>query len=232
MKYNKWSQDSFTARGTGFCYRYSSSNNCLGISDKREKCSFVSLKFDQDLSKDPFTYVRHLDKANKIKALSFSNNNTINLARTMTANKVSAILKGTARTSLYAHNLTNEDFRQFSKIFSTDTSIKDLRIRKISSKNKSDSFFAARMHTMKNRVVHARSCNLSKLMKSLSDTILHDIVILETHNQAYAHNLLKISMTLNTLSYILDHSFVPENMLNTPQHILGQVFDNTGSKLH
>lgn len=209
------SQDSFTVRGSGFRFDYEAEKQLLNIAPRGKKRALAHFKFDQHLAKNPLAYVESLDKTNQIKALMYSNNATINLAETMDDARIASLIKMTAYISRCAFDLHTKNFDQFSKTLCQNFDLKSVKIKKITSRRKQNTFYLARIQTKHNNSISARSCTLSGLAASLSEKTLRDLITIE-FGHAYgnsAQNLLNVSSKLSTISNILDQNFIPKQQL-------------------
>jgi len=217
MKYEKTcSQGSFVVWGTGFRFDYEASKRLLNIAPTDKKRALAQLKFDKHLAKNPLGYVESLDKTQKINALMYSNNATINLADTLDHDRISGLMKTTALISRLAFDLNSNKFERFSRVFCEQFDLKSLKIKKFASKNSGSELFLGRIQTQHNNSVCVRSRTLSGLAAGLSDRTLRDLITMEfghSYNNS-AHNLLNASSKLSTISHVIDDNFIPEHKLN------------------
>jgi hypothetical protein len=152
-----------------------------------------------------------------MKALIFSNDQTVRLAETIDDKMLVSILKGSARLSYYAHSLSKKDFPLFCQLFSNERGLKQMRIKKFRSSSDRNVFYAARIETMQDNAVCVRGCSLSGIMAALSEKTAHDLITME-FGQQYNHStqrLLRTSSQLSAISMIMDHNFVPSKRIKT-----------------
>jgi hypothetical protein len=202
MKYlETGSQGSFDIYGSGFRYRYSANDNALDITDTLGKRAFAHLKLDAPIQKDPLGYVRYLDRANQMKALIFSNDQTVRLAETVDEKMLASILQSASRLSYYAYSLTQKNFSLFSELFTYERGLKNVRVKTFQSKAHSTVFYAARIETMHNNAVCVRGCTLPGIMSALSEKTTHDLLTME-FGQQYSHSAQRLLRTSSQLSAI------------------------------
>ena len=214
MKYvNTCSQGSFIAWGTGFRFEYEAPSRLLSITPLDRKRAIARLRFDKDLAEDPLAYVESLDKTNQIQALMYSNNATLNLAETLDRDRISGLIKSTARISRFAFDLHTKNFERFAWFFCKDFDLESFKIKKFVSKRKETAFYIGKLQTRYHNSVRVRACTLPRLVAALSDKTLTDLITMEfghSYNNS-AHTLLNASSKLSTISRILDENFIPEN---------------------
>lgn len=204
---------SLCAHGAGVFYEYKQNDSCLDITDTFHGDLLARLHFEPQDFADAKTYIWHLDRANKIRALSYSNNKTVNITETLDRRKVGAILKSTARNSFHAYNLHASDFTKFTSLFAEDNGLKCLKIKRFLSNDRLNTFYVGRIKTHSDNQISVRAGNIPKLMGALSDSLVRDLVTLEYGCKSSAGGLLMASFRLKNLSRILDEDFVPENIL-------------------
>ncbi|MCB1652046.1 MAG: hypothetical protein KDI46_08340 [Alphaproteobacteria bacterium] len=207
----------FTLKGTGFSYHYCPSDKMLSINDEAHTHTYISINCAKSAFQNPEEYLQYLDKTNQIKALMFSNNQTVNLAETLDKKRIPAILKHTTRTSLYAYMLQKRRYREFSYHFASDAGIQDIEIKKYTSAtNPGKNFYVGRLKTKQNNIVSARGNDIPELFASLSDRTIKDLIAIElrcTHENA-AQALLNASTKLGTISRVLDKAYHPAETLS------------------
>lgn len=211
------SQGSLIARGTGLDYKYNYETNSLKVIHRRKERALAKFTFDKVLSRDPLSYITSLEKANQIKALMFSNNQTVDLTETLDSEKLCAILKSTALLSRHAHDLKNLDFERFCDVFVGEFDLKKIKIKQFTSGDHKDAFFIARIQTQHDNGICVRACTLTGITMAMSDRTIRDLITMEFGHQfeGSAHNLLRLSSKLSSISYILDDDFVPSRKLST-----------------
>ncbi|MCC6598225.1 MAG: hypothetical protein IT559_05510 [Alphaproteobacteria bacterium] len=203
------------AWGNGFRYDYTAPGNLLGIAQLGRQEKFASLRFDHSIALAPLRYVMTFEKTNQIKALMYSNNTTTDLGRTVSLERMTAILESTAKTSRYAYELQRENLEDFAESFAQDMDLKTLKIRKFQSRTGSMAFYAARIQTRKNNTISVHGCLLSATLAGLAEKVLHDLLPLESgyRFERPAQKLLRLSSELATLSRIMDDNFIPEHRM-------------------
>ena len=216
MKYEKTcSQGSFTVWGTGFRYNYEAHNNIIDVAPLDENKAVAHLKCDHHIARNPLAYVKALNKTNQIKALMFSNNETIDLSQTMELERIGSLIKATANITRFAFDLDTHNFARFSSLFTKDFNLKRLKVKQFKSQEKGHDLFLGRIQTIHGNSVCARACTLVGLTARLSDRTLKDLMTMEFgHNfNNSAHTLLDASSKLGTISRILDENFIPQHKL-------------------
>lgn len=233
MKYEETcSQGSFIVWGTGFRFEYEAENKLLSVSPLDEKRAITRLKIDRHLARDPLGYVESLDKTNRIKALMYSNNTTVNLAEVLDSSRITSLVKTTARISRCAFDLSTKNYRRFAAMFCEDFDLKSIKIKKFYSRETDGELYLGRIQTRYNNSVCARACSLVGLTAALSDRTLRDLITMEfghSYNNS-AHALLNASAKLSTISRILDENFIPERKLDRYK-TLSNSLDSIHSKL-
>ncbi len=221
MDVEQTSHGSFTAWGTGFTYEYDSSDCSLSIIRSERSKTLAHLSFDSALCKNPMGYVSLLEKATQIKALIFSNNQTIDLSETLDSFRLTPILKSAAILSRYAFDLDNARYHRFCRIFSEEYELKSVKLKRFTSDNEENTFFIARIQTQHDNSVSVRACTLAGLTAALSDRTLRDLITMEFGHrfEGSAHNLLKLSTRLSSLSCVLDDAFVPHEKIKQSNRI-------------
>lgn len=202
---------SFVAWGNGFRYDYKASENTLNIGRLGWPVNFASLEFDHATALDPLRYVRIFEKTNQIKALTYSNNTTTDLGRTVPPERISAIIGSTARLSRYAYDLQKDRLDDFSEKFCGDTGLKVMKIKKFSSRAGASAFYSAKMQTVRNNTVSAHGCLIHSLLAGLVEKTLHDLLAAESGHrfQRSAQKLMTVASELATLCKIMDENFIP-----------------------
>lgn len=211
-------QGSFEAWGTGFHYNYDSKLNLLGIARLKRQRVLAQLRFDTRLSEASFSYVQSLDKANQIKALTYSGNRTTDLSKTLDRTKLPAILEIAAHLSRYAFDLQSGDFEHFCEKFQKEFGLREFEIRALPSGSNSGHLFTALLTTPHNNTTSTRASNLPTLMERLSHTIVRDLITMEFGEQFRdsAQRLLTASTRTRAIGLILDENFIPETQINAP----------------
>ncbi len=210
---------SFTAWGTGFNYDYDANLRKLEVHHAVTGKAIAYMDFDRHLSRDPVTFVSILDKSCQIKALSLSNNTSIDLSATFEDGKLTPMLEETSRLAHYAFDLMHRNYSRFQRHFCGDTLLKTLEIRKIRRSAPISRFFTARAETGHGNVALAESTQLYAAMSILSQRIVQDLITREfvSHYEKEAHSLLSASSKISSLSLILNERFHPYTRLkNAP----------------
>ena len=201
----------FKAWGKGFIYEYNAPRRELFITHALKGQLLVALPVDRRLSRRVHEYVRLLEKTTQIKALIFSNNNTVDLSQTFDNDKLIILLQSSAALAGYAFDLTFEKYRHFERNFCAQFGLLSLKIRKIESYGMEDDFYAGKLETLRKLTVDARHKSLNTTILSLSERILHDLIARELTlpSQSAAYSLLKISSELATIAHVINHDFDP-----------------------
>lgn len=212
---------SFIAWGNGFRYDYEAQSNTLGIAQLGRQSGFAHLKFDHTIALDPLRYVFTFEKTNQIKALTYSNNATTDLGRTVPAERISAIVESTARISRYAYDLQKGRLEDFAARFCDDATLKSVKVRKFLSRTGTNTYYTAKIQTRKNNAVSVHSCMLHAVMAGLAEKIIHDLLATEAGHrfERSAQKLMVVASELATLGRIMDENFVPHRFMSRTQEI-------------
>jgi hypothetical protein len=211
-----FAQDSFEKQGSGFHYSYDGSRNTLSIASLERQKIFARLTFDYKLTKNPQTFVSALDKTNQIKALMYSNNQTLNLTETLDSEKVTSLLDITAQISRYTCDLLHQDYEIFSERFCRDFGLKSFEITKAIAPKNSHSLYSGQIKTQHNNAIAVQGPSLPALIHALSDRTVCDLITLEfghTYGNS-AQNLLNASSKLSIISRVLDKGYTPTQRTN------------------
>lgn len=213
--YREMSNGSFRVLGTGFRYDYNNSKRALTVIHKDSERPLTKFKLDQALSREPLPYITLLEKATQINALMMSNNQTIDLSKTMELQHMRPLLKGVAGLSRHAFDLQNLHLGRFCRTFADEYDLKCVKIKKFISGDQENTFFIARMQTKNDNGICVRGCTMTGIMAAMSDRTLRDLITMEFGHrfENSAQNLLNASSKLSSLSYILDQHFVPESKI-------------------
>ena len=213
MEYRETSQGAFIATGIGFDYHYHTHNRVLDIIRREKSKTLAHLSFDESLAKDPLSYVAFLEKATQLKALMFSNNQTVDLASIISSTQMPAMLKSASMTSRYAFDLKKMRLKRFCDVFSVEHGLKSIKIKKFITQN--NTFFIARIQTHHDNGVVVRGCTLAGLTAALSDKTIRDLITMEFGHryEGSAHNLLRVSTRLAALSCLLDDAYLPSDKI-------------------
>lgn len=217
LEFRETSQGSITAWGTGLNYNYDSELNSLDVTHRGDDTALARFNFDRDLSKDPLSYIQSLEKANQIRALMFSNNQTLDLTQTLDGERLSAILKSTATLSRHAHDLQALRFDRFCDALVGEFNLKKIKIKQFISGDETNAFFIARIQTQHDNGICVRACTLTGMTMAMSDRTIRDLITMEFGHQfeGSANNLLRLSSKLSSISHILDSNFVPAERISS-----------------
>lgn len=202
---------SFTAWGTGFNYEYDSNVKKLEIFHARTGSTLIYIDFDKQLSQDPAAFVAMLDKSCQIRALTLSNNTSIDLSETFEDQKLTPVLADTARLARYGFDLMHDNFDRFERYFCQDNTIQNMKIRRVRKYEAGSAFYSAQIETRQSNKVTVESPTLHGAMSKLSQKIVQDLIARElTSNfDVFAHTLLKTSSKVSILALILNEKFLP-----------------------
>ncbi len=211
MEFQETSQGSFTAWGTGLTYAYNAYDHSLSIVHRERHDTLAHINFDSAMAKNPLGYVELLEKATQIKALIFSNHQTIDLADMFDAGKLKELLKPAFLLSRYAFDLDTKRYHRFCRLFCEDHALKSVKIKRFISEDGSNEFFIARIQTQHDNGIIVRGCTMAGLTAALSDRTLRDLITMEFGHrfEGSAQNLLRVSSQLSTLSCLLDEVYCP-----------------------
>lgn len=216
---------SFIAWGNGFRYDYEAAHNTLGVARLGRFADFARLEFDHTVALDPLRFVATFEKTNQIKALTYSNNVTTDLGRTVPPERLSAIVQSAARLSRYAYALQGGTLDEFADRFCGDAGLKSVDVRRFLSRTGTSAYYTARLQTRKDNEVKVHSGLLHAVMAGLAERIVQDILAMEAGHRfgRSAQKLMIVASELATLSRIVDESFVPSRyMLPLPDPLAGE----------
>lgn len=130
----------------------------------------------------------------------------------------------TVRLARYAFDLMQNNFDRFESYFCTDTSLKQMKIKKIGKSGASKSFYTARLETRHNSNVTVESPTLHNAMSILSQKIVQDLITREfvSRFDELAFSLLGTSSKVTILSMILNEKFYPEYKIKKPTSLREQ----------
>ncbi len=205
---------SFVARSSNFLYNYCASNNQLGIHNLDPSDALRTITLGKRALCNPLQFTQTFDKTAKIKALTFSSNQTIRLPKTMAADRVAAFLPNIEHLTRYACMLESGNVRDFCNSFAQDHVLKAINIQKIAL-GTDFPYYRAELCTLHNHEVAVRAESLHKLLQELSAHVMQDLAMVEFGHSHHgsAQNLLTVSAKLSTLSRILNDDFIPEFQL-------------------
>lgn len=206
---------SFSALGTGFKYEYDANSKRLDVFHAKTGSTLLFIDFDKTLSRDPALFVSTLDKSCQIRALTLSNNTSIDLSQTFDDHKLTPMLVETARLARFGFDLMHENFDRFERYFCQDSTIRDMKIQRIRKFDAGSAFYSAQLETRHSNKLVVESTTLHGVMSKLSQKIIQDLITREfvSHFDAFAHTLLKASSNVSILSLILNEKFLPVGRL-------------------
>lgn len=149
-------------------------------------------------------------KAQRIKALQYSNNKTIQLSETVNDRMLPWILAASARLARYACDLRRDKFGEFNAMFLKDNkNLAHFEVRKITGYDSSSIFYVAEAKTASGNKVSASAPALHAIMSYLADRFVKEILPLEGNEETSGDSALRIAQTLSILSQILNDKFDP-----------------------
>lgn len=205
------SRGGFKTQGKGFVYSVDSAARQISIALLRDGSTLLTLPLDRRTALHAEEFLGFLERCTQIKALIFSNNHTIDLSETFDNDKLKILLQATAGLAMHVFDLNYGKYRSFERRFCRQFGLYALSIRKIPARSMEDDFYAARLETLRKTGVEARQTTLSGALISLSEKILHDLIVRELSmpTQSAAYSLLKISAELSTIAHALNPGFEP-----------------------
>ncbi len=221
MKRESKNSGSFVACGTGFKYYYDSDLKRLEVSHAKKCCPVLFLDLDKELSGDPALFVSTLDKTCQIRALTLTNNASLDLSDVFDDGKLTTMLYETSRLARCGFDLMHENFARFERYFSQDSKICDVRLGRVKTFEAGSSAYVARMETAHKNQVSVESHNLHDLMSKFSQKIIQDLITREflARFDSLAHTLLKTSSSISMLSLILNNKFLPSGKLRQAREV-------------
>jgi hypothetical protein len=206
---------SFTAWGTGFKYEYRSSLDKLDVLHDKTGSALIQIDLDKQLSSDPESFIKMLDKSCQVRALTLSNNTSIDLSETFEERRLMPMLAETARLARLSFDLMHENFEQFDRYFCQDTPFKNMKINRIRRFDAGYASYSAQLETKQNNKITVESETLHGVMSKLSQKIIQDLITREfvLRFDASANLLLSASSKISILSMILNDKFTPERKL-------------------
>lgn len=167
------------------------------------------------LSNSPVIYLHFLEKITQIKALAFSNYESVNLREVLDADKWQGILGSSTRLARYAVELHAGQYEQFSSSFREVYEFSEFQLEKFHMKAPSRDYYRAQVKTQLHNEVLVRATSLHGTLYHLAEKIVSDLIALEfsTRREAEAYKLLQASSALGMIGRILDEDFVPERKI-------------------
>lgn len=229
LDYKENREGFLTAWGTGLKYEYDTHDTMLRISRREKQKPLARFNFDGHLSDDPLSYITALEKACQIKALMFSNNQTVDISKTLESERLKAILKSAARLSRYAYDLQTSKYERFCDAFARDFDLKAIKLKKFVSGNRANEFYVARIQTPHDNKICVRACTLAGITSALSEKTARDLITQEFGHrfEQSAYNLVQVSSRLSALSCILDEHFIPSRKI-----VIRDAEENTNTSRH
>ena len=211
--------DSFAAWGTGFKYEFDAHLRKLDVFHAKTGSALLFIDFDKELLRDPRLFVSTLDKSCQIRALTLSNNTSVDLSQTFDDGKLTPMMVETARLARLSFDLMHGNFERFERYFCQDSIIRSMKIDRIRKFDAGSAYYAANIQTRRNNRLAVESPTLHGIMTKLSRKIVQDLITREfvSHYDALAHNLLKMSSNISILSLILNEKFLPSRKLKEPR---------------
>lgn len=208
------SSGSFRAWGTGFNYHYDAYLKKFEISHAKNDSPVLFLDFDKELSGDPELFVCTLDKACQLRALTLTNNTSLDLSEIFDDGRLTPMVYETARLARFGFDLMQNNFERFERYFcqGNHCNVNVGRIRKFDAGSAS---FAAKFETTHNSRVAVECATLHGVMSKLSQKIIQDLIPREFvyRFDGVARSLLKTSSNISVLSLILNEKFSPSTKL-------------------
>jgi hypothetical protein len=206
---------SFTALGTGFKYEYDANLQKLDVSHAKTGSALLFIDFDKQLLRDPELFVSTLDKSCQIRALTLTNNTSVDLSEIFDDHKLTPMMVETARLARFGFDLMHDNFDRFERYFCQDSTIRNMRIKRVRKFDAGSAFYSAQLETRHSNQLVVESPTLHGVMSKLSQKIIQDLITREfvSHFDAFAHTLLKASSNVSILSLILNEKFLPAGRL-------------------
>ncbi|MCK6418921.1 MAG: hypothetical protein L6Q57_08330 [Alphaproteobacteria bacterium] len=219
------SRGCFKAHGKGFVYAVDPAARFVSIALRRDQSPLLTLSIDRRIASRAGDFLKFLERCTQIKALVFSNNHTIDLSETFDNDKLKILLQATANLALYTFDLYHGKYRSFERRFCRQFGILSFSIRKITGKDMEDDFYVARLETLRKSGVDCRQTTLYSALISLSEKILHDLIVRELSmpTQGAAYSLLKISAEVATIAQALNPEFIPAQKVITEKTRLQRI---------
>lgn len=205
-------QGSFIARGIGLIYTYNADNHVMKLLRARQSDPVFATELNKSLAQEAFSYIAHIEKITKIKALRFSGNTTTNLAGTLENELLSGVLASSARLAHCAFNLQRHKFDDFCACFIKESGLQKLLIRRLDPLiGVQSGFFQAEAAAVRGPGITVKSSTVHGALQYLSERIVEDMVSREYAIQGnnLAGSLLSLSLRISTLSFVLNDRFDP-----------------------
>ncbi len=214
------------AWGTGFKYHYDADLKKLEVSHAKKGSSALFLDFDKELSGDPELFVSTMDKTCQIRALTLTNNTSLDLSEIFDDGKLTPMLYETSRLARFGFDLMHENFTRFERYFCPDSNVCDVRLGRVKTFDAGSSAYMAKMETARHNKVSVESSTLHDLMSKFSQKIVQDLITREflARFDSIAHALLKTSSNISLLSLILNNKFLPSDKLRQQDQLAMEKF--------
>ncbi len=162
-----------------------------------------------------------LDKSFQIRALTLSNNTSIDLSQTFDDQKLAPpCLLDTARLARYSFDLMRDNFDRFERYFCEDNTLNNMQIRRVRKYEAGSAFYNIQLETLRKNKLIVESPTLHGVMSNLSQKIVQDLITKEfvSHFDAFTHTLLKTSSNVSILALILNEQFLPIRRVKESRH--------------
>lgn len=206
---------SFTTLGTGFKYEYHSGPQKLNVLHVGTGRTLIDIDLANGPHVNPESFIRTLDKSYQIRALTLSNNTSIDLSQTFEERRLMPVLTETAQLARLSFDLMHENFEQFDRYFCQDTPFKNMKINRLRRFDAGLASYSAQLETKHNNKLTVESQSLHGIMSKMSQKIIQELITKEfvLRFDASANMLLSASSKISILSMILNDKFMPERKL-------------------
>ncbi|MCB1783432.1 MAG: hypothetical protein KDI13_05500 [Alphaproteobacteria bacterium] len=214
--------EGFEARGASLFYSYDALLSSLDIhKPQKQKTSSLLYRVDMKMlppESTPVFLANTTEKAAQIFALAYSDQNSIDICKTIHRTRLTPILSTVVTTAKLACELKNDRFTTFTDFFAQHYDINKLQIDKIQSKIAKDNFYRASIQSVHSNTASVAAADIHTLLQALSERILRDVVVFEYDGEKRksAQTLLQISARLAAIARIIDENYTPEAKIREP----------------
>ncbi len=209
---------SFTCIGAGLNYAYQATENRLIVRDPRFSDILLIIYFDQQMKAEPLEFLNLFEKTISIKALVYSQNQSEDICELFEGFQLHAVLKHSAMLTRYAFNLKTQNFKDFEKQFCNDAMLAHFKIKHIKAGLCSKPFYGADLYTTQGNHISARSKNIHRLMRKISEKTMRDLIVkeydvIQKHKfKEYGAFFVNMSSNLSILSQVLNPVYYPASI--------------------